>query len=128
MDKVAPGIWLGDRRAAAKIVAAAKAKQKQGRGSKEEDGTATISHIINLSDKVFYMPRAPGLSFNHIPLNDFGKFTRTLTSGTSGSAGGGGILLVVATTAPSPKNKTHTHARARTHNRTLSLLLQVNQS
>lgn len=114
MDKVAPGIWLGDRRAAAKIVAAAKAKQKQDRKSKEEDGTATISHIINLSDKVFYMPRAPGLSFNHIPLNDFGKFTRTITSGTRGSAGGGGIYLSSPPLLLHQKTK-HTLTRARAH-------------
>ena len=83
MNCVAPGLWIGDRRVAARIVAAAKAASGSGGsgGGGGDDagavdaaqGNEMITAILNVSDRVFYMPKAAGLTFQHVPLNDFGK-------------------------------------------------------
>lgn len=61
---VAPGLWLGDKRDAMDIISKAKASAvgSVAAGDTAVGHTPPITAILNVSDKAFYMPMAPGWS------------------------------------------------------------------
>jgi hypothetical protein len=100
MDLVAPGLWLGDKRGAMALIAHAKAPAAGGEAPSAPPSAPTATTILNVSDKMFYMPKAPGLRFNSVPMNDFGKtrltdalLQRCFDFIASGVGAGGGTLV-----------------------------------
>eukprot|EP00039_Didymoeca_costata_P030689 m.30892 g.30892 ORF g.30892 m.30892 type:complete len:160 (-) comp8254_c0_seq3:411-890(-) len=61
-------LFITDGKSAAKYVK--KVKEDGGQTNPEKAG---FSLVVNVSDKVFYFPSAPGMQFTHLPLDDFGK-------------------------------------------------------
>eukprot|EP00040_Diaphanoeca_grandis_P041225 m.262653 g.262653 ORF g.262653 m.262653 type:complete len:153 (+) comp46504_c0_seq1:427-885(+) len=64
MDEVAPRLFLGGKK---------EAKALLSKHSCSNCTSSLVDHVLNVSDKMFYMPKQDGVEFEYVPLNDFGK-------------------------------------------------------